>query len=293
MLSLPIRSPAGDATAVHAYDVAVTDTLKSYPTLNFSFIANEDNEAAEKMITPRAIVTDPTTGQQYRIATSNPVPTNNYRVYAVTTIHIAHDLHDMYLDKTIAGSQSLKACCDFLVSGSKFRYSIDSNVGDHDFGSNALGNAHADDVLNSIAEAFHVEFWFDNTTIHLATKIGKDNSFVFVDKINASKIQVNEDYTSIETAIKGTGKEIEQENHSGGNSGGGSGAVASFARQYAGTPYVWGGNTPSGWDCSGFVAYVYNHFGISMHQPTTYEEYQGQVVGPPYQEGDMLFWGIF
>ena len=109
MLSLPIRSPAGDATAVHAYNVAVTDTLKSYPTLNFSFIANEDNEAAEKMITPRAIVTDPTTGQQYRIATSNPVPTNNYRIYAVTTIHIAHDLHDMYLDKTIAGSQSLKA----------------------------------------------------------------------------------------------------------------------------------------------------------------------------------------
>lgn len=114
MLSLPIRSPAGDVTAVHAYDVAVTDTLKSYPTLNFSFVANEDNEVAEKMIAPRAIITDPTTGQQYRIATSNPVPTNKYRVYAVTTIHIAHDLHDLYLDNTITGSQSLKACCDFF-----------------------------------------------------------------------------------------------------------------------------------------------------------------------------------
>lgn len=68
--------------------------------------------------------------------------------------------------------------------------------------------------------------------------------------------------------------------------------VAEFCKQYVGkVPYVWGGNTPSGWDCSGFVAYVYNHFGIPMHQPTTYEEYQGQVVGPPYQTGDMLFWG--
>ena len=291
MISLPIRSPAGDVTAVHAYDVAITDTLKSYPTLNFSFIADDKNETAEKMIAPRAIVTDPTTGQQYRIATSNPVPTNKYRVYAVTTIHIAHDLHDLYLDNTITGSQSLKACCDFLVSGSKFSYSIDGNVSDHDFGSDTLGNAHGDDVLNSIAEAFGIEFWFDNTTIHLATKIGKDNSFVFIDKVNASKIQVNEDYTTIETAIKGVGKEIEQNNTSGTDDIGGSGIVAAFARQFAGRPYVWGGNQPSGWDCSGFVAYIYNHFGIPMHQPTTYEEYQGQVVGPPYQEGDMLFWG--
>lgn len=65
----------------------------------------------------------------------------------------------------------------------------------------------------------------------------------------------------------------------------------SYVRQFVGKPYVWGGNTPSGWDCSGFVAYVYNHFGIAMHQPTTYEETQGTVVGPPYQTGDMLFWG--
>lgn len=67
--------------------------------------------------------------------------------------------------------------------------------------------------------------------------------------------------------------------------------VIDFAKQYQGRPYVWGGNQPSGWDCSGFVAYIYNHFGIPMHQPTTYEEYQGTVVGPPYQTGDMLFWG--
>lgn len=68
--------------------------------------------------------------------------------------------------------------------------------------------------------------------------------------------------------------------------------IAEFCKSFVGkVPYVWGGNTPSGWDCSGFVAYVYNHFGIPMHQPTTYEEYQGQVVGPPYQTGDMLFWG--
>lgn len=294
MLNLPIRSPSGKETVVKAYDVAVTDTLKSFPTMNFSFIADEDNEAAEKMIMPRAIITDPTTGQQYRIASSNPVPTSRYRVYAITTIHIAHDLHDLYIENTVTGSQSLKACCDLLTANSKFHYSIDGNVADHDFGSDSLGNAHGDDVLSSIADAFGIEFWFDNTTIHLVTEVGKKDSFVFIDRVNTSKIQVNEDYTTINTCIKGTGKQIEQQpsdDSGGGDAAGGTGAVASFARQYAGTPYVWGGSSPSGWDCSGFVAYVYNHFGIPMHQPTTYEEYQGQVVGQPYQEGDMLFWG--
>ena len=52
MLNLPIRSPAGKEATVQAYNVAVTDTLKSFPTMNFSFIGDGANEAAEKMIMP-------------------------------------------------------------------------------------------------------------------------------------------------------------------------------------------------------------------------------------------------
>ena len=168
MLNLPIRSPAGKEATVQAYNVAVTDTLKSFPTMNFSFIGDGANEAAEKMIMPRVIITDPTTGQQYRIASSNPVPTARFRVYAITTIHIAHDLHDYYIENTVPGNQSLKACCDLLTGGTKFKYSIDDNISDHAFGSDSLGNAHGDDILSSIASAFDIEYWFDNCTIHFA-----------------------------------------------------------------------------------------------------------------------------
>ena len=40
--------------------------------------------------------------------------------------------------------------------------------------------------------------------------------------------------------------------------------VFSVAQQYIGTPYVFGGSTPGGFDCSGYVMYVYSQFGISL-----------------------------
>ena len=47
--------------------------------------------------------------------------------------------------------------------------------------------------------------------------------------------------------------------------GTGTGAeLASFSLKFQGYPYVVGGNTPAGWDCSGFVQYVFSQFGISL-----------------------------
>lgn len=67
--------------------------------------------------------------------------------------------------------------------------------------------------------------------------------------------------------------------------------VVSLASSLEGTPYVWGGSTPAGFDCSGLVQYVYGQLGINV--PRTSEEQA--TVGTPVsslaaaQPGDLLF----
>lgn len=46
------------------------------------------------------------------------------------------------------------------------------------------------------------------------------------------------------------------------------GTAVGIAMQYQGVPYVWGGTTPSGFDCSGFVGYVYRQLGHSLPRTT-------------------------
>lgn len=68
--------------------------------------------------------------------------------------------------------------------------------------------------------------------------------------------------------------------------------VVSYAESLIGVPYVYGGTTPSGFDCSGFVQYVYNHFGKSLPRTTTQQENCGtQIPVSQAQPGDLYFWG--
>ena len=73
-------------------------------------------------------------------------------------------------------------------------------------------------------------------------------------------------------------------------SGGSGSSVASFACQFVGNPYVWGGTSlTNGADCSGFVMSVYRNFGVSLPHSSYSDRSVGRAVSTSeMQPGDIV-----
>jgi peptidoglycan DL-endopeptidase CwlO len=66
--------------------------------------------------------------------------------------------------------------------------------------------------------------------------------------------------------------------------------VIGIAMQYLGVPYVWGGASPAGFDCSGFVMYVFAQIGVSLpHHAAAQYGYGVPVSRDQLQPGDLVF----
>ena len=66
-------------------------------------------------------------------------------------------------------------------------------------------------------------------------------------------------------------------------------SIIEYAKQFVGVPYVYGGESPKGFDCSGFTQYVYNKFKIAL--PRSADEYAGigtKVSRTDLKPGDIL-----
>ena len=68
------------------------------------------------------------------------------------------------------------------------------------------------------------------------------------------------------------------------------GQAVAIAYQFLGVPYVWGGASPTGFDCSGLMMYVYGQLGIKLGHYTGFQYYAGlRVPRDQLQPGDLVF----
>lgn len=67
--------------------------------------------------------------------------------------------------------------------------------------------------------------------------------------------------------------------------------IVAYALKFVGVPYVTAGSSPSGFDCSGLVQYVYAHFGKNISRTTYTQINDGPNVTSNPQPGDLVFFG--
>ncbi len=98
---------------------------------------------------------------------------------------------------------------------------------------------------------------------------------------------VHSDYVNLEGAIASRGSESRAQAKAAPEL---SSQIISYARELLGVKYVYGGNTPKGFDCSGFVKYVYNHFDLNIERTASSQARQGAAVKKEdLTKGDLVF----
>lgn len=70
--------------------------------------------------------------------------------------------------------------------------------------------------------------------------------------------------------------------------------LLNIAMRFGGVPYVWGGETPAGFDCSGFVQYVFRQIGINLPRTADVQYELGRkVMQSDLQPGDLVFFETY
>lgn len=88
---------------------------------------------------------------------------------------------------------------------------------------------------------------------------------------STSNVNTNTDSSEITTSGKGS-------------------SVVSYAKQFLGCKYVYGGTSTNGFDCSGFTQYVYKHFGVNLNR-TAAAQYSNGTPVTSLQPGDLVMFG--
>lgn len=144
-------------------------------------------------------------------------------------------------------------------------------------------------TVTAIVDNNWAKIKYNGKTGYVANKYLSDSKTVVTSRSeNTSRENANSNETQntkTESVVEETPAQTSESSES---SASGS-AVIAYAKQFLGCKYVYGGMSPSGFDCSGFTSYVYKHFGYSLNRTSSGQRSNGVAVSKSnLQAGDIL-----
>lgn len=132
----------------------------------------------------------------------------------------------------------------------------------------------------------------NNAKVKVSKKVVKSGSTWVYGTVSGKKGWMNAKYLSSKktTAKKATVKKAKKvKKVSSSNSG-----LINYGAKFTGTPYVWGGTTPRGFDCSGFTSYVYKNAKGKSIPRTSGAQYAGakKISKSQLKAGDLVFFSV-
>lgn len=126
-----------------------------------------------------------------------------------------------------------------------------------------------------------------DTQLQLVKNIRKQEQ-LYASNVSSTKSQISTTMNQIQQMRKA----VPKYNPSRGSAIMSSNALVAYASNFLGTPYEWGGNGTDTFDCSGFVKYVYAHFGVTLPRVASDQQNVGTPVSKDdLQPGDLVFFG--
>ena len=164
-----------------------------------------------------------------------------------------------------------------------------------DYSASAANTATSSNTANTTSTATNSNVASTSTAANTTSAATNASSQAAVSQAPTSTASQSSKTTSVQSAAKKTAKKTATPKAAASTTASATaGSVTSYAMNYLGVPYVWGGTTPAGFDCSGFVQYVYSHFGVNLGRTTYTQQYAGTKINmADAQAGDLYFWGSY
>lgn len=160
-----------------------------------------------------------------------------------------------------------------------------------DYSASAANTATSSNTANTTSTATNSNVASTSTAANTTSAATNASSQAAVSQAPTSTASQSSKTTSVQSAAKKTATPKAAASTTASAT---AGSVTSYAMNYLGVPYVWGGTTPAGFDCSGFVQYVYSHFGVNLGRTTYTQQYAGTKINmADAQAGDLYFWGSY